>query len=256
MKDIQKYFKPYNDFLKKHNELVESFRKEFKITEDYMIPLSLHTSEIKYLTEKVKTRLLEFVIEKIQKEKCPNINVNEGDVITKHNKRFKDKISTDFVIGYITTKYLNKNKAISYQEILHKAQSLLPYWVNGKNVKDVELEELKKALIKKNCLTLNKHVTTYGGSSYLVSYSLHNTADLTAFEKLCKIVISGADPTTIQANRLSHEYWNRKEEGLFEPVFCYNGGIQKVKLFKNGKFKVWFTVSEYAPKVLGCLVKK
>lgn len=252
MNDYNKYFKLYNDFLKNHKENVSNFQKEFNLSDDYQNPLNIYTYKFENKVMGIKDRLIGFLIKKIQKENCPNIEINDTEIIKKHNEVFKEIVNSEFIISFIKEKYINHSINLSYEEILKTAKRLCPYSIiNKKNADSLNIDEITNILIKKNCLTLQKWINNYGTKYF--TYYINNMEEFSSFEKLCRILINKESPVKVKAMKIHQAYWDRKDETLFDTIIINQFGVEKIKLYKNNKFKVWFSKTEYAKMILKAL---
>ena len=253
----------YNDFLNKHIELCELFQKESDIENCYSSPL--YKRDFETNVNDLRKALLAFFITDFMKTHCPNIVFKADEIIAAHDEANQKGFSLDWIIHYLQTNYIDKAESLSFENIKKDIRNLFPYriykdvnkpvvryqWENEITLSEASIDQIKahfdKFMIKDKCLLLNKYVTDYssrrsdGSMSY--SFSINDYKDFKAFEKALKIKFFNENPKTVTADLISDLFYDRRNTDLFEQIESPELEklfITKMKLCKNGSFRIWF----------------
>lgn len=133
------------------------------------------------------------------------------------------------ILEYLQDNYFGKAPELSMKEIYHKSRALIPW---GPARTDNDLTARADSFTKGKKLVLN-HYNSYD--------NFHNVGEaLSYFEKMCAVIMDGADPVTVE-NKLWKE--NKKpadKEEIWVKHDLANCHIKAFKWHKNGNLYVWF----------------
>lgn len=195
--------------------------------------------------QKAKNVLVRRAVEQtFKKNKIRNIRVKENI-----EEQFKERdFREEDIEKYITDLYLKNANKIAYDQILSKAQMLLPTVFNERNLmrKTEAADILEK---KKISLKIFWH---YGAIDY------YEQEKIDALEKLINILILGEEPAKTEGKYISNEirrFRTYEDHSQARHYIFENGVLTGFKIFKNGKFQIQFTMEEEARKIAEELTK-
>lgn len=236
---IEQKYQQVKAFIEALAQINKSFNAEQGITEAYLGPFN-KGYELQALVAKVRDDLLNFVVNKLNAEYCPNVPINLHLLKEELNKKYNELgFNLGFITEHIRLRYVARRETLSREEITSQARQLLPTLWGPSGRREPKLEDIQQG--RKLVLRL-----------YMESIYSDKFKRLAAIEKLIKIALDGADPAIVTDSNLSTAYW-KNEPYITREVQDPN--IEKTRAHKNGKFLIYFKDEDKARKVAEALLK-
>ena len=233
---VDEYYEEVLAMLRRLERVNEEFNKEEGIEEKYLSPFN-ETYELKRLVEKIRDELLDYVVRKLNKSRCPNVTIEIGPLKKELVEKFGELgFSMKFVSAYIGTHYVAHSESMSHREILDKARHLLPVMWGRKKLSIEDIQDKRKLVLH-----------AYMDSVY------SNTRDgLAALDKLIRMVLDDLPAAKVVDYRLAGIF---REDPYSTHSIPGDSHIEKVRAYKNGKLLIYFKTEEKAYRVAEALLK-
>jgi len=127
---VEEKYQEVKAFIATLGQINKGFNEEQGITEDYLGPFN-KGYELQALVAKVRDDLLNFVVNKLNAEYCPNVPINLRLLKEELNKKSGELgFNLGFITEHIRLRYIVRREILSREEITSQARQLLPtLWV-------------------------------------------------------------------------------------------------------------------------------
>jgi hypothetical protein len=238
-------YKRFSRLAEEADSIKTWFAQEFGLEPDsYRNPCDAHF-EIGRMIENVRRSLARFVIQNLGETLIPNIPL-DWEAVLREVPACDDGFDANAILQHIQKAYVQDAHDKSLQALLTKARRLLPHlgWKEERTLAQV---------VKKNVLTLHKHIWDGAGSR-----SFEPGGECDTLQKVVRIVLEGADPVTVDtgATPISEVMRQRKGNEVLQEVTFSIGWIKGARFFKNGKMLVTMKGETAAERVAKLLLEK
>lgn len=239
---VDEYYEEVLAMVTRLKRVNEEFNKDEGIDpgEHYLGPFH-QVYELEGIARKIRDDLLEYVVRKLNKSRCPNVTVEIGPLKEKLIEKFGELgFSMKFISGYIGTHYVAHSEGMSRKEILAKAKHLLPViWLSGPyGRKKLTVDDI----VDGRKLVLHAYMeSTYG-----------NTRDgVIALDKLIGMTLDDLPAARVVSYDLFHVF----RLAPYSTHEMSGDHIDKMRAYKNNKLLIYFRTEEKAQKVAEALLK-
>ena len=249
---INKTVNQFNEVIESIGQAKETITKELEISEKYIEPFNDFSNpfndfkrEFQNSLKQLKKDVALTILSSYKNEYTPNLIIRDEELI----KEYIDFEHFDIkpLIRAFIKQYVKSSERLSIKQIRDEAKKLLPViWDNYKR-----RETTIKDILKGNILKLKKYVEVWDFDN---TVHLYESSDLTAFEKLVKIVSNNANPTDV-ISYLFVPLLQIREAKVFFKEHKINNTIDTVRFYKNGRLDIKFYSEQDARKVAEVLVK-